>query len=435
MWLIRFRDSGLWRGSLCVLQEFFENPAFRPDGLKLYPTLVIRGTGLYELWKTGRYKSYTPSALVDLVARILALVPPWTRVYRVQRWDDEWVGCEPSALFFAFLVSSDVSFLCRKALGSYPTDRKSLLYDTYSSSLRAFHGCWDTLSQEQTFHSSCIIFCSHTSLYHLSGTSPCRWWAPEWSTATWESWRWPGWRTWALRWDSHYTENHRVSLFPVRKLIDFPCWDAIQTASAGQMLTEESAYVAVIESDDRLKNLPRIVKHCWSGGPALPPSHASHIYWIYGESRWSRIHPAWEQQAGAPDSLSTQDTRQKTTWQLPSQQPQDEKTNQRTPVGSRAGRVLTAGMKSGAGSALLLLVCSLLSSFLSHDSLLKTTSGITCELSSADGDFVFVLSRRRDVFIIFSKLHPVQSSTCSTSFSTHFSKLFQPVQCSQICFF
>ncbi|NXN99965.1 ELP3 protein, partial [Rhinopomastus cyanomelas] len=65
--------------------EFFENPAFRPDGMKLYPTLVIRGTGLYELWRTGRYKSYTPSTLVDLVARILALVPPWTRVYRVQR--------------------------------------------------------------------------------------------------------------------------------------------------------------------------------------------------------------------------------------------------------------------------------------------------------------------------------------------------------------
>ncbi|XP_033125774.1 elongator complex protein 3 [Anneissia japonica] len=65
--------------------EFFENPAFRPDGLKLYPTLVIRGTGLYELWKTGRYKSYPPSLLIDLVARILALVPPWTRVYRVQR--------------------------------------------------------------------------------------------------------------------------------------------------------------------------------------------------------------------------------------------------------------------------------------------------------------------------------------------------------------
>lgn len=67
------------------VKEFFENPAFRADGLKIYPTLVIRGTGLYELWKTGRYKSYPPSTLVDLIARILALVPPWTRVYRVQR--------------------------------------------------------------------------------------------------------------------------------------------------------------------------------------------------------------------------------------------------------------------------------------------------------------------------------------------------------------
>ncbi|KAL6072818.1 Elongator subunit [Balamuthia mandrillaris] len=65
--------------------EFFENPAFRTDGLKIYPTLVIRGTGLYELWKTGKYKNYHPDALVDLIAKILALVPPWTRVYRIQR--------------------------------------------------------------------------------------------------------------------------------------------------------------------------------------------------------------------------------------------------------------------------------------------------------------------------------------------------------------
>jgi elongator complex protein 3 len=66
-------------------EEYFENPNFRTDGLKIYPTLVIRGTGLYELWRTGRFKNYSPNALVDLVARILALVPPWTRIYRVQR--------------------------------------------------------------------------------------------------------------------------------------------------------------------------------------------------------------------------------------------------------------------------------------------------------------------------------------------------------------
>jgi elongator complex protein 3 len=61
--------------------EYFANPDFRTDGLKIYPTLVIRGTGLYELWRTGRYKNYTPNALIDIVARILALVPPWTRIY------------------------------------------------------------------------------------------------------------------------------------------------------------------------------------------------------------------------------------------------------------------------------------------------------------------------------------------------------------------
>lgn len=52
---------------------------------------MIRGTGLYELWKTGKYRNYTPDELVDLVAKVLALVPPWTRVYRIQR-------CVPNGL-------------------------------------------------------------------------------------------------------------------------------------------------------------------------------------------------------------------------------------------------------------------------------------------------------------------------------------------------
>jgi elongator complex protein 3 len=66
-------------------KEYFENPLFRSDGLKIYPTLVIRGTGLYELWRTKRYQNYSPQQLVELLAKILAMVPPWTRVYRVQR--------------------------------------------------------------------------------------------------------------------------------------------------------------------------------------------------------------------------------------------------------------------------------------------------------------------------------------------------------------
>jgi elongator complex protein 3 len=74
-----------WARDLESFREFFENPAFRTDGLKIYPTLVIRGTGLYELWKAGAYKNYPPPVLIDLVARVLALLPPWVRAYRVQR--------------------------------------------------------------------------------------------------------------------------------------------------------------------------------------------------------------------------------------------------------------------------------------------------------------------------------------------------------------
>jgi elongator complex protein 3 len=74
-----------WERDLEGFQEYFENPLFRSDGMKVYPTLVIRGTGLYELWKTGRYQNYTPDQLVELTAHILSMVPPWTRLYRIQR--------------------------------------------------------------------------------------------------------------------------------------------------------------------------------------------------------------------------------------------------------------------------------------------------------------------------------------------------------------
>jgi ELP3 family radical SAM enzyme/protein acetyltransferase len=49
-----------WERDMEGFRELFENPAFRPDGVKIYPTLVIRGTGLYELWRTGKYKNIAP---------------------------------------------------------------------------------------------------------------------------------------------------------------------------------------------------------------------------------------------------------------------------------------------------------------------------------------------------------------------------------------
>lgn len=53
---------------LLSFKEFFENSDFRTDGLKIYPTLVIRGTQLYEMWKAGKYKNYAPDLLVEVIS-------------------------------------------------------------------------------------------------------------------------------------------------------------------------------------------------------------------------------------------------------------------------------------------------------------------------------------------------------------------------------
>lgn len=63
----------------------FEDPAYRPDFLKIYPTLVLEGTALHEMWAHGRYTPLSTEDAVELVARVKAIVPRWCRIQRVQR--------------------------------------------------------------------------------------------------------------------------------------------------------------------------------------------------------------------------------------------------------------------------------------------------------------------------------------------------------------
>ncbi len=63
----------------------FENPYFKPDMLKIYPTLVCEGTRLYDWWKNGEYMPFTNEDGVKLISKVKEMIPPWVRVMRVQR--------------------------------------------------------------------------------------------------------------------------------------------------------------------------------------------------------------------------------------------------------------------------------------------------------------------------------------------------------------
>ncbi|MCI4356713.1 MAG: tRNA uridine(34) 5-carboxymethylaminomethyl modification radical SAM/GNAT enzyme Elp3 [Thermoplasmata archaeon] len=70
---------------LAEFARLFEDPSFRPDMLKIYPTLVIAGTELHDDWTAGRYEPYDTETAANLIARMKRIVPPWVRIQRIQR--------------------------------------------------------------------------------------------------------------------------------------------------------------------------------------------------------------------------------------------------------------------------------------------------------------------------------------------------------------
>jgi elongator complex protein 3 len=67
------------------LRDLFEDEAFRPDMMKVYPTLVVRGTALARLYELGRYRPYDLETTVELLAAMKKYVPSWHRIMRIQR--------------------------------------------------------------------------------------------------------------------------------------------------------------------------------------------------------------------------------------------------------------------------------------------------------------------------------------------------------------
>lgn len=70
---------------LTGFKRILTDPRFKPDMIKIYPCLVLKGTKIYDWWVKGEYVPYSTEEAVHLVAELKKFIPPWMRIMRIQR--------------------------------------------------------------------------------------------------------------------------------------------------------------------------------------------------------------------------------------------------------------------------------------------------------------------------------------------------------------
>jgi elongator complex protein 3 len=72
-------------GDRADFARLFDDPAIRPDELKLYPCSLVETAELVQHHARGEWRAYTRDELLPLVADCLAAIPRWCRATRVIR--------------------------------------------------------------------------------------------------------------------------------------------------------------------------------------------------------------------------------------------------------------------------------------------------------------------------------------------------------------
>jgi elongator complex protein 3 len=65
--------------------RLFNDPELRPDEIKIYPTVLVKNSPLYAFYERGEYRPYTHEELLELMAAIKPVIPPYCRVNRLAR--------------------------------------------------------------------------------------------------------------------------------------------------------------------------------------------------------------------------------------------------------------------------------------------------------------------------------------------------------------
>ena len=66
-------------------KKLFTDSRLKPDMLKIYPSLVIENTPMYDEYKKGEYTPYSNEEMIRVLTEIKKNVPKWVRIMRVQR--------------------------------------------------------------------------------------------------------------------------------------------------------------------------------------------------------------------------------------------------------------------------------------------------------------------------------------------------------------
>lgn len=66
-------------------KKLFEDSKLKPDMLKIYPSLVIPDTEMYNQFQSGEYTPYSDNDMIRVLTEVKKIIPKWVRIMRVQR--------------------------------------------------------------------------------------------------------------------------------------------------------------------------------------------------------------------------------------------------------------------------------------------------------------------------------------------------------------
>ena len=66
-------------------KKLFNDSNLKPDMLKIYPSLVLKNTPLYNDYLEKKYEPYTDEEMLHVLTEAKKIVPKWIRIMRVQR--------------------------------------------------------------------------------------------------------------------------------------------------------------------------------------------------------------------------------------------------------------------------------------------------------------------------------------------------------------